>query len=252
MKHFIGRLRRLASDGSDFVLGSDDGSTKRVFGRLNALKTCLKFNYSPAEKLYEKILADEFVKNSLFREGWEFARQNLHKKDKSLEENEFLAVFTYTYKTLPVYSEFNKKTRELGPEDSRYDFKAMYYFLSAAIHDISQKTETFLQNKPYQVYRGVTHPVTAEVGQQFHFNCFTSTSTDQSVAQTFLTNTGENGSKTLFIIETYQGEKIDKFSAFPEEKEVLISPCEMFEVVKISNRGNGIKEVQLKSSGMTV
>ena len=249
MKHFIGRLCRFASDGSDFVLGSDDGSTKRVFGRLNALKTCLKFNYNPAEKkLYEKILADELVKNSLFREGWEFARQNLHKKDKSLEENEFLAVFTYTYKTLPVYSEFNKKTRELGPEDSRYDFKAMYYFLSAAMHDISQKT---LQNKPYQVYRGVTHPVTAEVGQQFHFNCFTSTSTDQSIAETFLTNKGENGSKTLFIIETYQGEKIDKFSAFPEEKEVLISPCEMFEVVKIFDRDSGIKKVQLNSLGMT-
>ena len=200
----------------------------------------MKFNYNPAEKkLYEKILADELVnKNSLFHEGWEFARQNLHKKDKSLEENEFLAVFTYTYKTLPVYSEFNKKTRELGPEDSRYDFKAMFYFLSAAIHDMSQKT---LQNKPYQVYKGVTHPVTAEVGQPFHFNCYTSAPTSLSVAETFLTNTGENGSKTLFIIETYQGEKIDKFSAFLEEKEVLISPYEMFEVVKVSN---GIKEVQ--------
>ena len=250
MKHFIGRLSRFSSDGSDFVLGSDDGSTKRAIGRLNALKTCLKFNYSPAEKaLYEKTLANELVKNSLFREGWEFARQNLHKKDKSLEENEFLAVFTYTYKTIPVYSEFNKKTRELGPEDSRYDFKAMYYFLSAAMNHISQKT---LQTKPYQVYRGVTYPVTAVVGQQFYFDSFTSTSTDQLVAERFLTKTGENASKSLFTIETYQGEKIDKFSAFPEEKEVLVSPCEIFKVLKISNRGNGIKEVQLKSSGMTV
>ena len=51
----------------------------------------------------------------------------LHKNVKSLEENQFLAVLTCTYKKLPVNLKFNKKTRELGPKDSEYDFKAMCY-----------------------------------------------------------------------------------------------------------------------------
>ena len=237
------------SDGSDFVLGADDGRTRRALTG-GAPKTCIKFTYSPEErKLHEEILDDELKTNTLFRDGWDEAEECLAKKDY-LEENDFLAVFTYTLEDPKVYSEFNTKTRELGPNDTNYDFKAMYYFLSAAIHYISKKTP---QDRPYKVYRGVTYPVTAEVGQPFHFNSFTSTSTNQSVAETFLTNKGENDPKTLFIIETYQGGKIDQFSAFPGENEVLVPPCEKFKVSKVFNNvKKGRQEIHLNSLGMIV
>ena len=138
-----------------------------------------------------------------------------------------------------MYSEFNKKTRELGPKNPKYDFKAMYYFLSAAIHAIKKKTP---QGRPYKVYRGVSYPVTAQVGQPFHFNSFTSTSGSRSVAEKFLPNRGG----TLFIIESYLGGKIGQFSAFPGENEVLVPPCEKFKVLKVlKNVRKGRQEIHL-------
>ena len=237
------------SDGSDFVLGADDGRTRRALTG-GAPQTCIKFTYSPEErKFHEEILDDELKTNTLFRDGWDEAEEYLAEKDY-LEENDFLAVFTYTLEDPKVYSEFNNKTRKLGPNDANYDFKAMYYFLSAAIHDISKTTP---QDRPYKVYRGVTHSVTAQVGQPFHFNSFASTSTDQSVAERFLTNKGENVPKTLFIIETYQGGKIDQFSAVPSENEVLVPPCEKFKVLNVSyNVEKERQEIHLKSLGMIV
>ena len=145
-----------------------------------------------------------------------------------------------------MYSEFNKQTRELGPMHPGYNFKAMHYFLSAAIHDIYWKTHH--HHGPYKVYRGVTHPVNTVVGRLFYFDGFASTSMDPSVAEKFLQN---KLGATLFIIETYFGGKINKFSAYPHENEVLIPPCEKFKVVKICLAEKGKKEIYLKSLGMT-
>ena len=233
------------SDGSDFVFGVDDGSTRNALVG-GAPQTCIKFTYSLVErKSYETILARELVSNNVFRNGWKKAKLNVAKKDY-LKENDFLAVYTYTLEYPKVYSEFNKKTREFGPKDPKYDFKAMYYFLSEAIHYITQKTP---HSRPYKVYRGVSHPVAAQVGQPFHFNSFTSTSEYLSAAEAFLPYKGG----TLFIIESYLGGKIDQFSAFPGEKEVLVPPCEKFKVSKVFNNvKKGREEIHLKSLGMIV
>ena len=233
------------SDGSDFVFGADDRNTRRALVG-GAPQTCIKFTYSPEErKSYEKILARELVSNNVFRNGWEEAKLYVAKKDY-LKENDFLAVFTYTLEDPNVYSEFNKKTREVGPKDPKYDFKAMYYFLSEAIHYITQKTP---HSRPYKVYREVSYPVTAQVGQPFYFNSFTSTSGSLSVGEAFLPNRGG----TLFIIESYLGGKIDQFSAFPGENEVLVPPCEKFKVLKVFNNvKKGRQEIHLKSLGKIV
>jgi hypothetical protein len=225
------------SDGSDFVFGTDKGSNKRA----TAPDPCLKFTYDEEEKKhYETILASELESNQIFRAGWEKARQNLAKKD-GLEENEFLAVYTYSVPSPLVAKEFNKKTRTLGPNNPNYDFKAMYYFLSAAINKISPKTAQ-------EVYRGVTHPVTATVGNPFNFENFASTTGDLAVAEIY---SGSPGPGTVFVIETILGAKIDRFSAISDEDEVLISPCEKFKVLKVLKVGEGRQEIHLKSLGMT-
>ena len=242
MKHFIGRFSKFVSDGSDFVIGADDGSNKRGLARITAIASCLIPSFGERRR-HEKILADELKTNTLFREGWNKAKLKIAKKGY-LKENDFLALYTYTLEVPRVYSEFNKKTLELGPNNPNYDFKAMYYFLSAAIHAIKKKTP---QGRPYKVYRGVSYPVTAQVGQPFHFNSFTSTSGSRSVAEKFLPNRGG----TLFIIESYLGGKIGQFSAFPGEDEVLVPPCEKFKVLKVlKNVRKGRQEIHLKSLGM--
>ena len=158
----------------------------------------------------------ELRTNQLFRQGWEKAK-SYHKPAHGLTENEALAVVTYTLEYPRIYPTFNRQTRELGPSNPKYEFKAMNYFLSMATDKLSPKS---LGIHPYKVYRGVTYTVTdAFVGQPFHFKNFASTSEKRSVAEAFMG--GATGS--LFIIEnTYQGGKIAEFSFFPGEAEVLI------------------------------
>ena len=224
------------SDGSDFVFGTDKGSNKRA----TASEHCIKFNYNQAERDYYKPILDrELASNEIFRDGWNKAKQNLAKKD-GLEENEFFAVYAYTVPSPLVAKAFNEETRTLGPKNADYDFKAMYYYLSAAINKISTKT-------PQKVYRGVIHPVKATVGETFSFENFASTTGDPAVAEIY---SGSPGPGTVFIIETLLGGKIDRFSAIPAEDEVLISPCEKFQVLKVLKVGKGRQEVHLKSLGM--
>ena len=230
------------SDGSDLVFWNDEGNSKRAAAPV----TCVKFTYNQAEKqAYQKILTDELAKNTLFSQGWNKAKQilaaNPAKKD-GLEENEFLAVYTYTLPSPLVATTFNEKTRTLGPKNPNYDFKAMYYFLSAAINKISPKT---LQ----KVYRGVTYPVTATVGQPFIFPNFASTTDNEMVAEIF---SGAPDPGTMFYIQTSLGANIDRFSAVGDEDEVLIPPCEKFQVLKVQDLGKGRKAVHLKSTGMAV
>ena len=136
----------------------------------------------------------------------------IYTKTSKVRKNEFLALYTYTYQKLPVYLKFNKKTRELGPKDLGYDFKAMCYIR-------------------------VTDSVTADVGQPFHFNCFTSTSTDLLVAEALSFGLAKARKSTSF--------------QHTSTKKKLWFPCEIILVVKIFDRENGINEHHLMCSGMT-
>ena len=257
LKYFTGRRTKFVSDGSDFVfgLGADNESARsklpaqkrnaiegKIADHLRKFCCIFPFNRRETRKDYEKILSKELAQNGLFKAGWSKARARLGRDAK----NEFLALYTYTLENPKVYSDFNRQTRDLGPRHPNYNYKALYYFISAGMDDISPNPSL------RTVYKGITHPVTAEVGQKFTFKCFTSASSVLSIAKNLLDNMkGENDSKTLFRIDTYKGVDIHKFSAYPYEKEVLIPPCETFNVVEVRTK-NGTQEVRLLTSLITL
>ena len=158
-----------------------------------------------------------------------------------------MALITYTLKNPSVYKKFNKQTRLHGFNSPDYQFHAMYYFISSALKKRSAKA---VGDGQYKVYRGVTYSVTnAVIGGLLFFPNFASTSLEIKQAQNFLNKA--NGEKTLFIIKTTHGAKIAEFSRYPEEKEVLVSPCEEFQVNDIvDNKNEGRKEIYLTSKGL--
>ena len=232
----LGNGSKFVSDGSDFVFGRE---ARGNLDEPQVVITCIKFNKTDEERRhYESVLQEELQINSLFRDGWESAK-NLNITPHPLTQNETLAVVTYTLHDPKVYSKFNNQTRELGPKNPNYHFKAMYYLISMAIEKLSPK---HLGKPPYKVYRGVSFDVTdVSVGSPYQFTNFASTSLKESVAMMFKP-------KTMFIIEdTYEGGFIGKHSAFPEEEEVLVTPCEKFQVVDIKyNNETQLKEIHLK------
>ena len=236
------------SDGSDFIFG-EDHVVRRT--KKSLPKTCVKFFKTLAEiDKYQNLLKYEFNTNLLFQNGWNEALKIASSRNilnHGLTEEEKLALVTYTLKNPSVYEIFNKHTRLHGFYSPDYHFRAMYYFISSALKKRSAKT---VGDGQYKVYRGVTYSVNdAVLGETFLFPNFASTSLKIDQAQNFLNKA--NGEKTLFIIDTTHGAKIEEFSRYPEEKEVLVSPCEEFQVNDIvDNKAEGRKEIYLTSKDL--
>lgn len=158
--------------------------------------------------------------------------KQLNKNSTKLSENEPLSIVMFTLDKPPIYQEFNDQTREFQKAlgDERFQYKGMHFFLHSAINKLQDEGD------PYHVYRGVTHKVTADVGDGFQFDSFASTSTDLKIAKQFGTQNRPNNTWeeiTIFEIpKTFKGVKIGSFSKFAEE-EVVIPPCEIFREVEI-------------------
>lgn len=120
-----------------------------------------------------------------------------------------------------------------------FHFKYLHYYLTSAIQllrtELSMKSHTLC----YEVYYGMkdAHFV-ASVGDMIRFGQFLSTSLQREEAQKFET-------KTLFTIFTCLGAPVQDFSL---QKEVLIPPYELFEVVNTSYHPKG-DWLQLRSAG---
>lgn len=74
-------------------------------------------------------------------------------------------------------------------------------------------------------------------GKLWSNNNFTSTSLDREVAETFATGSNDKSDKRcIFIIDnSTHGRKIDEFSSYPKEKEVLFIPMQQFKIISTSN-----------------
>lgn len=168
----------------------------------------------------------------MFQKAWDEAKK-LNKNSTKLSENELLSVVVYTLENPRIYQVFNDQTREFQKSlgDERFQYKGMHFFLHSAINKLQDKV------CPYHVYRGVTHKVTADVGDGFHFDFFTSTTTNLKIAKQFGTQNRPNNTWeeiTIFEIpETFKGAKLGRLSKFAGEEEVVIPPCEKFRVVEI-------------------
>jgi hypothetical protein len=82
-------------------------------------------------------------------------------------------------------------------------------------------------------------------GEEFQWSAFSSTTTHVEVLQTFL---GQSGERTIFQLELSVpiARDISEFSLYPNEKELLLPPNVLFEVVSILNCGGGLHIIQCR------
>lgn len=197
------------------------------------------FNVSfPGEmmvKMMGRGLDYEAKKNAMIHAGyqetlkkWKAIQANnlLNLKDLGLSENEAYAVICYTLEKPPVYRFFNGGARK-GYCGDGMDFPVLTHLLQEACRKILLSTPKPERTKT--VYRGVSLPFGAEVGQKVRFGSYTSTTSSKNVAESFQRSDGG----TQFVIETKIGAPIRSFSAFPEEEEVLLPPYEVYRVSKV-------------------
>lgn len=110
--------------------------------------------------------------------------------------------------------------KKLPPSDCRVVHRAM----STGLHELG---ENYCRN------------------EEFQWSAFSSTTTHVEVLQSFL---GQSGDRTMFQLELNSpvARDISQFSLYPNERELLLPPNVLFEVLSILNCGNGLHIIQCR------
>ncbi|MGH0174554.1 UNVERIFIED_CONTAM: hypothetical protein FKN15_068305 [Acipenser sinensis] len=168
----------------------------------------------------ETHLPSELNRDAAFQSAWKMAGKEMGQRIQSkLSSEQATAIYVFTMNA--VYKKFNRAVRTGGTNYTEFPFKALHFHLTDAL-----KTLKSMKPKCYEVFRGVKNH-TKVVGNIVRFGQFTSTSVNKSVAERF-------GKETLFTIRTCLGASIKKYSAYSNEKEVLIPPFEKFKVMEVN------------------
>ncbi|XP_067833421.1 ecto-ADP-ribosyltransferase 5-like [Heptranchias perlo] len=131
----------------------------------------------------------------------------------------------------PLYLRFNEASRQCyrlpGGPGQCPEFRALRQLLASALRGLREAEGGQVRGV---VYRGASRPFWAEVGATVQFGSYTSTSVSRQAAEGFAW--GPTGS-TMFHIRTAKGASVERLSPFPQEREVLIPPCEAFRVDRV-------------------
>ncbi|XP_058518486.1 ecto-ADP-ribosyltransferase 5 isoform X2 [Ochotona princeps] len=197
-----------------------------------------------AEEMEEKaacLLKEEMAGHALLRASWEAAREAWEHRRGGLtlplgfKAQHGIAVIVYTNSSNTLYQELNHAVRTGGSSRESYlrhfPFKALHFYLTRALQLL--RGGAGCSTSPGQlVFRGVgsLRFEPKKLGDSVRLGQFASSSLDEAVAQRF-------GNATLFSLRTCFGAPIQALSVFPEEREVLIPPHEVFLVTKFSQDG---------------
>ncbi|XP_068920773.1 ecto-ADP-ribosyltransferase 5-like [Petaurus breviceps papuanus] len=186
------------------------------------------------------LLAQERAINSNFSKVWKNAEskwENMSPKKKRMNMLFEVAIIAYTMEENKIYPTFNQAVRKCcySSEDymNNFHFKALHFYLTRAVQ--------ILRTSCTNVYRGISVGMHPDGTGEMRFGQFASTSLEEGAARKFI-----NASGTLYKVYTCEGANIEHLSVFPDEKEVLIPPYEVFSVSRFLDSG-GLKNVELHS-----
>lgn len=196
------------------------------------------------EEMEEKavlLLKEEMARHALLRESWETAQEAWEHKQRGLtlppgfKSLHGIAIMVYTNSSNTLYWELNHAVRTGGGSREFYmkhfPFKALHFYLTRALQ-LLQGSEGCSKGPGEVVFRGVgtLHFEPKRLGDSVRLGQFASSSLDETVAHRF-------GNATFFSLRTCFGAPIQALSVFPEEREVLIPPHEVFLVTGFSQDG---------------
>jgi len=163
-------------------------------------------------------------------------------KKENLSNNSILAINLYTRESEPressLYFVLNKALRDK-------DRKALKPFFPY-LHLLLQSMCKLPRFSGMVIWRGIDKNVSMdyEKGKKVIWWGFSSCTKDMNALDAFL---GKDGSdRTLFSIQTNSAVEISKFSAFPNEEEILVFPCVTFEIQNVYSPIKGLWIIQLK------
>ncbi|XP_077058338.1 ecto-ADP-ribosyltransferase 5-like [Siphateles boraxobius] len=216
------------------VLGQDQ-SAAAVEGQLFPLDMALDSvddQYLACGKKMAYLVRNKYLKKEInnsteFKKAWKEGEENARAPEDKLTKNHSIALYVYTNLNSSIYHNFDMAVYN-GKQDYRnrtFKWYSLKFLLTDAIQILTKK-----QKKCKSTYRGTKAEFYKNVtGTEVRFGSFASSSLDRKVAQGF-------GTKSCFEIKTCYGADVIKYSKYPEQKEVLIPPNEMFKVTAVKTR----------------
>ena len=118
-------------------------------------------------------------------------------------------------------------------------YRARSKLLPLTVFDASAVTQN-----GFRVFRGITEDVSSHyaIGEVVEWPGITSTTLSAGVAGAFMSL----GQGTLFCIHTISGIRVEQFSFFPVESEVLLFPTKLTVLGKRVQEGNGGEHVVIE------
>lgn len=187
-----------------------------------------------------QLLEEELKVNRNLRKEWENATKEWEKKknktdsSKGLSDSHGIALVAYTGN---IAIEFNEAVRNFRQNTHNFQFKAFHYYLTRAL-------QLLRTGECYTVYRGCKTKFDYSGKGNVRFGQFTSSSLSLLVTVPFM----DNYERTLFNITTCLGVKIENFSHFEYEKEVLIPGYEVYQEVIKKNEYISLRKPKISKS----
>ncbi|XP_059184687.1 ecto-ADP-ribosyltransferase 5-like [Centropristis striata] len=186
-----------------------------------------------------------YLQNELgqFRSDWDWAMNqeqeepassSLKKEEagssSSLKKEEAAAIRVYTSS---LYVDFNNAVRSQKSQYKKsFQYHTLHFYLTSAIQALRSHRLSFLRpgdDGCLSVFRRTDRDFRRDVvNKNVRFGSFASSSLDTSQVSF--------GDSSCFEVVTCLGADISMFSMFPQEREVLIPPYEVFKVVQIKKR----------------
>lgn len=206
--------------------------------------------FQKSDKEVEQLLVDG--KNDILKSAWKDAkRMFISRKNefRGMFDNDNLAIAAIAY-TLegepPMYSDFNKSTRDYSSKtSSKYDYSSYLCLLHQAVDNRGEEFPALKKT----LFRGASMKFDTSPGKYICFRSFTSTSLSKEESMKFAT--ADPSHSTLFEIWNGYGLSMERFSAFPYEREVLLSPYMLYKVLFVVKHASGLTVITLDCLRMT-
>lgn len=170
----------------------------------------------------------------------------------SLDDNELLAISVLTYDIRSeknrrdnFYYKFNEILRERTPAIMKR-LEGYLYYMQKALGKIPPVSKTVYRGIPGTTqYKGKQENTVKLISENYKhlvkWTSYSSTTTDFDEARKFASDDG-----VIIEINVNHGKDISRFSVFPNEGEILLSPNMLFEVVSPLHQRDGINVIVLK------
>ncbi|XP_056304466.1 NAD(P)(+)--arginine ADP-ribosyltransferase 2-like [Danio aesculapii] len=195
------------------------------------------------KKVVQTYLKKELNHSADFKKAWELGKKNVTTNWRSvLKKDHKVAMFeyitTYTDPQTKVYVKLNNASRngKQNYKHGKYNWYSLNFLLTDAIRILRKR-----QNTCYYTFRGTNIEFEGQAFTSVRFGSFTSSSKYRGRAEGF-------GKVSFFEIETCEGAYIRNYSRTPYEEEVLIPPCEVFNITQIKRNDHRFKTVYVLNS----